>query len=142
MFHCIYEEVLGAESFWGPDATGSVKCVFQIWERQTTERKLKKRSNKHKHFTFVPKSSKHSIAVRTHGSSVGEIRFPPKGDEAEATWRFIEPTSGWAAQTVYDTLIQCPIAETALATTTKQPSIGKAEIVELYDKILNSGKKV
>ena len=133
--HLIHEEVLGAENFSGPDAGGAVKCVFQVWEKRSYDRVKPVFALSHKDFEFVADPTDADFGVRTHGNSVGEIRTKLLGTESKTTWRFVKVLSK-SVSNVVSVFSNLPIKDRALTMTTKQPCVGKRDLVELYSSVV------
>lgn len=134
--HLIYEEVLGSTNFTGPDAgSQGVKCVFQVWKREDFERKKPAIKLSCDDFKFVSDKKDADFAVRTHGSSVGQINYPPTGKESKSTWRLVKVTGDVLTADVVSVFKKMGIKEKALSTTTKQPCVGKRDLVELYQAL-------
>ena len=131
--HLVYEEVMGSQKFSGPDAgTGGVSCVFQVWKKEPFQREKPEVILTHEDFTFVGDPNDADFGVRTHGSGVGEVETNLTGNESKTTWRFISVADRTKVQSVVSVFSNLPIKERATSTSTKQPCVGKRDLVELY----------
>ena len=71
-FHPICEFDLPEKSFLINNKVYDVPCVFQIWEKMDTERKIPEKLKPYK-YNFVKKEDKHDISFRRVGVYAGEI---------------------------------------------------------------------
>ena len=71
-FECVYECDIPPRSFTVNEFEYDVPCVFQIWERKSTNRVLPKKQ-KPKGFSFVNKDENPHISFRRVGVYAGEI---------------------------------------------------------------------
>ena len=71
-FHPICELDLPENSFLINNKVYDVPCVFQIWEKMDTERKVPEKLKPYKYY-FVKKENKHDISFRRVGFYAGKI---------------------------------------------------------------------
>ena len=137
--HKVEEMVMGDLTFSGPDATRQkVSCVLQVWKKEPFQREKEDVVLTHPDFEFTNIGNGFpDFGVRTHGSGVGEVRTNLTGNESKTTWRFVRVADRKNISSVVKTFTNLPIKERALATSTKQPCVGKRDLVELYTSAVN-----
>ncbi len=138
--HKVEEQVMGALTFSGPDATRQkVACVLQVWKKEPFPRVKEEVILTHPDFEFVSKNNGLAdFGVRTHGSGVGEVKTNLTGNESQTTWRFVKVADRSNVSSVVNVFTKLPIKDRALATSTKQPCVGKRDLVELYTAVVGT----
>ena len=71
-FHPIYEYDMPIDSFVVNELPYKVPCVFQVWVKKNTQRKVPKKLFPYK-YTFVKKEKPHDISFRRVGGTAGTI---------------------------------------------------------------------
>jgi len=136
--HKVEEMVMGNCIFSGPDVSGTTKvaCVLQVWKKEPFPREKEEVVLTHEDFTFVKDPTQADFGVRTHGSGVGEVQTNLTGNESKTTWRFIRVADRNNISSVVKVFSNLPIKERANSTSTKQPCVGKRDLVELYASVV------
>ena len=127
-FHLIGELDLPWDSFEYDGMPYSVPCVFQVWQKSSTERVDAKPALTHSDFKFVTSTDSADFAVRRIGALAGKV---------------IVDYEGYSPSSHYYIKTNKPIADTLNAfanmdwdsvrfDTAGAPSISKAELVALY----------
>tara|TARA_Y100000310_G_C20576536_1_gene760694 strand:- start:215 stop:1063 length:849 start_codon:yes stop_codon:yes gene_type:complete len=119
-------------------STMMAKCVFQIWERKIEKRKIISLPTTHKDFIFLHEkdSYKADFALRAYGGNCGEISTDVK-NIAPRSWHFIQCDNPTELMNIFKRLDYSISKDTA-----RQDSIGRAELVQIYQKFrLTNSKK-
>jgi hypothetical protein len=122
----------------------SVKCCFQIWERTSIPRELIKLPVNHPHWEFVkygPKDSNNQptppkdsdFALRAYGHNCGEIYQGDLSILRPKSWHFIKVNCIVSKQEIISNFER--IDYSISKDTARQNSLGKAELVFLYENI-------
>ena len=124
-----------------------VKCCYQIWERQEEERKKVDRVTKHEDWEFIgygPKDENNQptvpegvdIAVRAYGGNCGEITQNMEGLRPKS-WHFMKAKIN--IKTLINNLkeLDYSIAQDSA----RQNSLGRADLVKIYEDRLKKKKK-
>jgi hypothetical protein len=122
-----------------------VKCCFQIWEKKNIERPQISLPTKHEHWDFLPLGPLDTLnqptppngadfAIRAYGGKIGEI----KNDNLH----LLRPKSWHWIKTNIDKNILINIFKkldySNSLNTARQNSMGKAELIQLYNDFINS----
>lgn len=121
------------------------KCCFQIWERKETKREKVVLPMTHEDFevlSYITVNGKVAappdvdFAVRAYGGNIGQISFDID-EVAPKSWHFIR--SPIAADIIdnFECLDYYPLA----SWTARQDSIGKADLIYLYNQKFQGTKK-
>jgi hypothetical protein len=121
------------------------KCCFQIWERKETKREKVVLPMTHEDFevlSYITVNGKVAappdvdFAVRAYGGNIGQISFDID-EVAPKSWHFIR--SPIAADIIdnFECLDYYPLA----SWTARQDSIGKADLIYLYNQKFEGTKK-
>ena len=70
-FHCLLSVELEKDSFLLNDSDYNVQCVFQIWQKQSSDRLVEKKIEAHG-YKYVSKTSDYHVAVRRVGVYAGK----------------------------------------------------------------------
>ena len=113
------------------------KCCFQIWKKTTNVRKKIILPLTHNDFKvlYIDDFESADFAIRAYGSNCGEINFNVR-ELAPRSWHFIKPdkkTKDFLLDK-FKKLKYYPLA----SDTARQDSIGKAELIMLYNEELNN----
>lgn len=82
-FHLLFEIDLPEKSFLVSGIEYSVPCVFQIWEKQKTQR-AKSVILQPENFAFVKKTEEHDISFRRVGVNAGNISIDTKNKSPQS----------------------------------------------------------
>lgn len=122
-FHLVHDSDIPPHSF---EPNMQAKCCFQVWEKQKKCRAKIILPLSTSDFEFV-NPNQADYAIRAYGSNCGEISFNPLS-LAPRSWHFIkEKYSGTLS-------ILKRIDYSLSRDTARQDSIGKAELIFLYDQ--------
>jgi hypothetical protein len=119
-------------------ATMQAKCCFQIWKKCSTKRELIKLPMTHKDFevvSYITVDGKVAappnvdFALRAYGSNIGQISFDID-QIAPKSWHFIRSSNPEDIIDNFECLDYYPLA----SWTARQDSIGKADLIYLYNK--------
>jgi hypothetical protein len=114
------------------------KCCFQVWKRRATPRSLIKLPLTHKDFEVlsyrtvngkVAAPENVDFAVRAYGGNCGQISLDIE-DLAPKSWHFIRADNPEDLIDRFEKLDYYPLA----SWTARQDSIGKAELIHLYNQ--------
>jgi hypothetical protein len=147
MFHLIYdEETSNKPCCFTP--TMMVKCCFQIWERKETKRTLIELPVFHKDWEFLafgpldknnqptpPKGA--DFALKAYGGKVGEIQITNLNKLRPKSWHWIK--SNIDKTELINRFNKLDYSNSI--NTARQNSMGKAELVNLYNNFINSKLK-
>lgn len=133
-FHLVAERLTPAGSFIHNDLPYDVPCVFQIWQRslrQRDRRTITALPRHHRDFSFVERD-RATIAIQRIGANAGRVKDSFDSCAASSHY-FIKPH----AERAIPTLRKIDF-DTVRHDTAGNPSIGKAELIELYTTSLGS----
>jgi len=143
-FHLIYDKEIPCKpcSFEPPMMA---KCCFQIWQKQNTKRNIIHLPINHDHWVFLPFGPKDEygqptppigadFALRAYGGKCGEIVTSNLSTLRPKSWHWIK------SKIDTNKLIQKlnNLDYSISKNTARQNSIGKAELVFLYNTFINS----
>ena len=146
-FHLVYDDDTPTKpcSFHPPM---SAKCCFQIWERRPDRRPLVELPTKHEHWDFMafgpldvngqptpPKGA--NFAMRAYGGKVGEIKKEGLDELRPKSWHWIR--SKIPTEQLINTFTELDYSGSS--NTARQNSMGRGELVRLYDDFINSKLK-
>jgi hypothetical protein len=99
-FHLIHEELCPQDTFLVDGAPYNVPCVFQIWERGETLRKIEPVAQGNPFFSFVAKADvkRGDFCIRRVGGRAGQVLDGT--DHAIPTTYFVRPITKGAKQAV------------------------------------------
>lgn len=140
-FHLIMDEEIGTKpcNFY-PEMM--VKCCFQIWVKKEYKRKVEKLQLKHNDWDFLllgPKDnngqptvpSKADFVIRAYGGNCGEIKEDNLSVLRPKSWHWIRSNINKS-----DLISRFKKLDYSnCKNTARQNSIGKAELIELYNKL-------
>lgn len=120
----------------------SVKCCFQIWEKQNCIRPIIKLTTHHLDWTFLPFGPKKDgqptvpkdadFALRAYGSKIGEIKINNLQNLRPKSWHWIKSNiDKYELIKIFNQLDYSGSLNTA-----RQNSMGRAELVKLYDEFI------
>lgn len=144
MFHLIYDEdVPNNPCCFTPKMM--VKCCFQIWEKKKIERPLINLPTKHKDWDFIsfgPKDENGQptppkgvdFALRAYGGKIGEIKINNLNELRPKSWHWIK--SNINKNELIKRFNQLDYSNSL--NTARQNSMGKAELIKLYNDFINS----
>ena len=130
-FHLIFEYELPNNSFVVNDKPHNVPCVFQIWVKKTTDRKLPVKITE-KNYKFVKRNENPDISFRRVGGTAGTISKDTK-DKSEQSHHFItfdKKLSDTKYKQLSNIKFECK------NNTVGPKSISKQEIIREFNKIL------
>jgi hypothetical protein len=143
-FHLIYDEDVPTKPCcFTPQM--SVKCCFQIWEKKEIKRPIIDLPTKHEHWEFLafgPLDNKGQptppigadFAMRAYGGKIGEIKKECLNDLRPKSWHWIK--SNIDSEELINRFIQLDYSDSL--NTARQNSMGRGELVRLYNDIFNS----
>lgn len=126
--HLVAEQILPPDSFVFEDRPYDVPCVFQIWRRTKQHREPVRLATSHPDFDFTGKDAA-AFAVQRVGANAGRIKIDFAAC-SQSSHYFIKPRRS----TVLDTMRRIDF-DTVRFDTAGNPSIGKGELVALYDEV-------
>lgn len=113
----------------------NAKCCFQIWKREKSCRKKIILPTTHEDFKFVSSDCKNiDLALRAYGGKCGEIVTKDFYKLSPRSWHFIQTNIN--VQTLIANIEK--INWKSSENTARQNSIGKAELVNLYNNVIDS----
>lgn len=129
-FHLIHEIDLPKNSFTVRGIDHDVPCIFQIWKKESHERKIEEKVDP-VNFQFVKKEEKHDISVRRVGVNAGEIDTKTKNKSASSHYfiKFTDPT-------LLSRLEEYRKLTFPSENTVGPKSISKPELIKEFNKIL------
>jgi len=144
MFHLIYDEdVSTTPCCFTPKMM--VKCCFQIWEKKKIERPFIDLPTKHEDWEFLsfgpideygqptpPNCS--DFAMRAYGGKIGEIEKIKLNELRPKSWHWIK--SNINKEELINRFNQLDYSDSL--NTARQNSMGRGEIVRLYNDFINS----
>jgi hypothetical protein len=128
-FHKVYEEILPENSFLLEGKVKAVPCVFQVWEYRDVKRDKVKLKTTHPDFTFTTVENC-DFSLRRVGANAGKIN--PHNNFAISSNYFIQGKVLDNFKSLEQEFIKLS------KDTAGNPSLGKGEIVLLYDKLITS----
>lgn len=128
-FTLIGERVLDPQAFTLNGKPYAVPCVFQVWARDTTPRTRTPHTRSHPDFSFVPPQQAH-FAMQRIGVRAGTLKTNPT-DLSIASHYFLQAHIDPA--TLLARFRQLDV-DSVRHHTAGNPSISKAEIVDLYTR--------
>lgn len=122
------------------------KCCFQIWERKEMKREIVKLPTTHADWEFLrlgPNDTKGQptppagadFAMRAYGGNIGEIKTEELKHLRPKSWHWFR-VNKIDKKTLIDRFAQLDYSNSQ--NTTRQNSMGRAELVSLYLKFMNS----
>lgn len=87
MFHCLYSQELGKDSFEINGAAHDVPCVFQIWQKQATAREVAPKLQE-RGFRYVSAEEPYDLAFRRVGGLAGRCYLSGSGTFSPQTHYF------------------------------------------------------
>ena len=131
-FHLIFEIDLPEKSFLVDGKEHDVPCIFQIWEKQTTNRVVNKKLEPI-NFKFVKKTENPDISFRRVGVNAG--RIDEKIDEKSIqSHYFIKFTNG---NSLIDNITKLSAITYEFNNTVGPKSISKQELISKFNKVMN-----
>ena len=131
-FHLIFEIDLPEKSFLVDGKEHDVPCIFQIWEKQTTNRVVNKKLEPI-NFKFVKKTENPDISFRRVGVNAGKI--DEKIDEKSIqSHYFIKFTNG---NTLSDNINKLSAITYEFNNTVGPKSISKQELISKFNEVMN-----
>ena len=144
MFHLIYDEDVSTKPCcFTPQM--SVKCCFQIWEKKETERPFIDLPTKHQDWKFLsfgpideykqptpPDGA--DFAMRAYGGKIGEIEKIKLSELRPKSWHWIK--SNINKEELINRFNQLDYSDSL--NTARQNSMGRGELVRLYNDFINS----
>ena len=123
----------------------AVKCCFQIWERRTEQRPFIELPTKHADWTFLPfgpiddngqptPPSGADFAMRAYGGKIGEIIQTGLEELRPKSWHWF--SSKIAIDELISRFQQLDYSNSL--NTARQNSMGRAELVQLYQQYLSN----
>ena len=143
MFHLIYDEdVSTVPCCFTPKMM--VKCCFQIWEKKDTKRVFIDLPTKHKDWEFLSfgPNDEHGqptppddadFALKAYGGKIGEIKNIKLSELRPKSWHWIK--SNINKQELIKRFNQLDYSDSL--NTARQNSMGRGELVRLYDNFIN-----
>jgi hypothetical protein len=138
-FHLILDHEVPMGSFI--PSSMKAKCCFQLWERKKYSREKIKLPLTHEDFiakSYITINGKvHApddvdFAIRAYGSNIGQISFDIE-QLAPKSWHFIKAINESCID-IFPNLDYYPMA----SWTARQDSIGKADLIYLYNKYMEN----
>lgn len=130
-FHLIYEIDLPENSFQNDGIDCDVPCVFQIWKRKATDRKIEQKLTP-KGFSFVKKDESPDISFRRVGVNAGTISIDID-EKSEQSHYFIKFTNGKKIKT---NLMKLKNLSFDFNNTVGPKSISKQELIKQFNELL------
>ncbi|MBL6430213.1 MAG: hypothetical protein HOY44_22100 [Maritimibacter sp.] len=135
-FHLIHECHLPDEPFTKDGAVHRFNTVFQVWEKRTQLREIRKATTTHADFAFVKSPEEADFAIRRVGAHAGKIiEIPTEPSERQglsASSNYFIRATGRAPREVWATFAHCDFNETR-SQAVAVPSIGKGDLIACYD---------
>jgi len=144
MFHLIHDEDISTKPCcFTPQMMA--KCCFQIWEKGESERPLVNLPTKHEDWEFLSfgpldvygqptPPSDADFAIRAYGGKIGEIEKVKLCELRPKSWHWIK--SNINCDELIDRFNQMDYSDSL--NTARQNSMGKGELVRLYNYFINS----
>lgn len=143
-FHLIYDEDIPTKPCCF-EPKMMVKCCFQIWEKRSIERPLINLPTKHDDWDFLsfgPNDKKGQptppnnadFALRAYGGKIGEIQTEKLNELRPKSWHWIK--SNINKTELIHRFNQLDYSDSL--NTARQNSMGKGELVRLYNNFINS----
>jgi hypothetical protein len=144
MFHLKYDEDVPTNPCCF-DPKMSVKCCFQIWDKRDTERSIVDLPTKHEHWNFLafgPIDSNGQptppygadFAIRAYGGKIGEIKKDKLNELRPKSWHWIK--SNINKEELINRFKKLDYSDSL--NTARQNSMGRGELVKLYNDFINS----
>ena len=130
-YHLLLEEDIPKNGFTVDGKDHDVPCVFQIWEKKTTQRKIPKKLVPHQ-FRFVKKHEHPDISFRRVGVNAGDISYDPD-DKSEQSHYFI-CFDGELTPALYQQL--CQLEYSGKNYTVGPRSISKQELIRAFHSVM------
>lgn len=130
-FHLIYEVDLPDKSFLVDGVEHNVPCVFQIWEKKTTNRNISKKLEP-LNFIFVQKTQNPDISFRRVGVNAGKIDENIDEKSIQSHY-FIKFTNG---KSVNDNTSKLSKITYEFNNTVGPKSISKQEVISRFNPLL------
>jgi hypothetical protein len=144
MFHLIYDEDVSTKPCcFTPKMM--VKCCFQIWEKKNIERSFIDLPTKHEDWEFLPfgpidiygqptPPTGADFAMRAYGGKIGEIEQIKLSELRPKSWHWIK--SNIKKEELITRFNQLDYSDSL--NTARQNSMGRGELVRLYNDFINS----
>ena len=137
LFHCLHTEELPKSSFEVNGKSYNVPCIFQIWQKQTTERELPQ-AVKEVGFTYVKPSESFDFVIKRVGGEAGkclskDTRVFDKKHDKDYNY-FIQLDTKYKPYT--QDVIETMNMHIFPSNTTGFRSLSKSEINEVLNQIL------
>lgn len=143
-FHLIYDEDVSSKPCcFTPQMT--VKCCFQIWEKKEIKRPFIDLPTKHEDWDFLPfgtidKNGQPTppdgadFAMRAYGGKIGEIKNINLNELRPKSWHWFK--SNINKENLINIFKQLDYSDSL--NTARQNSMGRGELVRLYNDFINS----
>jgi predicted RNA methylase len=131
-YHLITEMDLPESSFLVNGKERDVPCIFQIWEKNATERVMDQKLEPFG-FQFVKKEDKPDISFRRVGVNAGKIDTDISKKSTQSHY-FIQFTNG---QSIQDNLSKLSTITYDFDNTVGAKSISKPELISKFNPLLN-----
>ena len=130
-FHLIYETDLPDKSFLVDGVEHNVPCIFQIWEKKTTNRVVNEKLEP-LHFVFVEKTENPEISFRRVGVNAGVIDTKIDAKSIQSHY-FIRFTNG---KSLTDNITSLSTITYDFNNTVGPKSISKQELIKEFNEVL------
>ena len=130
-FHLIFEIDLPDNSFLVDGVEHDVPCIFQIWEKKTTNRVVNEKLEPH-NFMFVEKTEDPDISFRRVGVNAGTID-KNINDKSIQSHYFIKFTN---KKSIANNIQNLSIITYEFNNTVGPRSISKQELIKEFNKVL------
>ena len=124
----------------------NVKCCFQVWKKVNYLRVIQKLPTTHPHFQFVkygpkdvnnqPTPPEADFAIRAYGQQCGQVIQEELYDLRPKSWHFIKVSNIISKQELLSNLEKIDYSVTT--NTARQNSLGKADLVNLYENTIRN----
>tara|TARA_B100001063_G_scaffold247349_1_gene292985 strand:- start:3459 stop:4319 length:861 start_codon:yes stop_codon:yes gene_type:complete len=130
-FHLIYEFDLPNNSFIVDGKEHDVPCVFQIWEKKSTNRIITKKIEPN-NFVFVNKNDNPDISFRRVGVNAGNVDINIK-EKSEQSHYFIKFTND---KPIFDNINELSKIKYKFNNTVGPKSISKQELIKEFNMFI------
>lgn len=136
-FHLIYEEILKKDSFIFEGRVYDVPCVYQIWERNSVnKRNISKPDIKCRYFYFIKDKTMADICVRRVGGKAGKA-FYEILETSNSTNYYLKIEEPYLIKDVFELINNCDFTDVVNSTAGAR-SLSKAELVERVNKVIRN----
>lgn len=132
-FHLLFECDLPDNSFLVEGVEHNVPCIFQIWEKKTTNRHVCEKLEPI-HFKFVEKNNQPDISFRRVGVNAGTIDRQNMDEKSVQSHYFIQFTNG---KSVAENMHQLSTITYDFNNTVGPKSISKQELIFKFNPLLD-----